>query len=81
MKSALLYLNQQTAAPTPVQYPELFLDDVVVQVTDPPASAPAGCKLTQAAVYLQQEGGTCGADGGIECPDLYVDDVAITVAP
>src|SRR5262249_19597650 len=34
VKSALLYLNQQTAAPTPDQYPNLYLDDVVVQVTD-----------------------------------------------
>jgi hypothetical protein len=44
----------------------------------PPANAPPGCKLIQAEVHLQQESGTCGT---IECPDLYVDDAAITVAP
>ena len=47
-------------------------------VTMPPANAAAGCKLTSAAVYLQQEAGTCGT---IECPDIFVDDVSITVAP
>jgi Carbohydrate binding domain len=51
-------------------------------VTFPPANAPAGCKLTLAGVYMQQEGGTCGAGAGqIDCPDLFVDDVSITLAP
>jgi hypothetical protein len=52
-------------------------------VTFPPANAPAGCKLTSAAVYVQQgESGTCGTGTGqIECPDLFVDDVSITLAP
>jgi hypothetical protein len=51
-------------------------------VTFPPAGAAAGCKLISAAIYVQQEGGTCGAGvGQIECPDLFVDDVSITLAP
>ena len=51
-------------------------------VTFPPAGATAGCKLTSAAVYMQQEAGTCGTGAGqIECPDIYVDDVSITLAP
>lgn len=47
-------------------------------ITLPLANAPAGCQMTTAAVYLQQESGTCGT---IECPDLFVDDVSITLAP
>jgi hypothetical protein len=47
-------------------------------VTLPPVDAPAGCRLTQAAVFVQQEAGVCGT---VECPDLYVDDVSITLAP
>jgi hypothetical protein len=51
-------------------------------ITYPPANAPAGCKLKAAAVYVQQESGTCISAGGqTECPDLYVDDVSITLAP
>jgi hypothetical protein len=53
-------------------------------VTFPPANAPAGCKLVTAALYVQQEGGnaTCGTGvGQVECPDIYVDDVSITLAP
>ena len=35
VSSATLYLNQNTStAPTPVAFPNLFLDDVVIQVTD-----------------------------------------------
>ena len=46
----------------------------------PPADAPAGCRLTDASVYLRQaETGTCG--GGIECPDLFVDDVSVVIPP
>jgi hypothetical protein len=48
-------------------------------VTFPPANAPAGCKLTAAGIYVQQgDNGACGAD--IECPDLFIDDVSITLA-
>jgi hypothetical protein len=47
-------------------------------VTLPPLNATAGCRLTQAEVHVQQEAASCGT---IECPDIYVDDVAITVAP
>jgi len=43
----------------------------------PPPNAPAGCKLVQAEVHVQQESGTCGT---VECPDLYVDDVSISSA-
>ena len=51
-------------------------------VTFPPADAPAGCQLTAAGVYVQQESGTCGTGTGqVECPDIYVDDVSITLAP
>ena len=51
-------------------------------ITYPPANAPAGCKLKAAGVYVQQEGGNCGTGAGqIECPDIYVDDVSITLAP
>ena len=51
-------------------------------VTFPPASVAATCKLAAAAIYLQQEGGTCGSGTGqIECPDLFVDDVSISLAP
>ena len=51
-------------------------------VTFPPVNAAAGCKLTAAAVYVQQQdSGTCGTGAGqIECPDLFVDDVSITLA-
>jgi hypothetical protein len=48
--------------------------------TFPPASA-AGCQLTSAAVYVQQEFVNGGSCAGIECPNLYIDDVSITVAP
>ncbi len=48
-------------------------------VTFPPAGAPAGCRLVSAGLYLQTEGASCG--GGNECPDLFVDDVSITLAP
>jgi hypothetical protein len=44
----------------------------------PPVDAAAGCKLVQADVHVEQEQGTCDA---IECPDLYLDDAAITIAP
>ena len=45
----------------------------------PPANATAGCKLAVAAVNVQQaETGACST---IECPDLYIDDVSITIAP
>jgi len=45
----------------------------------PPPDAPVGCQLTDAAISVRQaEGGSCG--GGVECPDLYVDDVSITLA-
>jgi hypothetical protein len=47
-------------------------------VTLPPANAPAGCRLVQADVHVQQEPGTCAA---VECPDIYVDDASITLAP
>jgi hypothetical protein len=47
-------------------------------ITFPPADAPAGCKLVTAGIYLQTGGGSCG---GNECPDLFVDDVSITLAP
>ena len=51
-------------------------------VTFPPASAPAGCKLAAAGVYIQQDGSTCGSGAGqVECPDIYVDDASITLAP
>ncbi len=48
-------------------------------VTFPPANATAGCKLISAGIYMQQEGATVCATG--ECPDLFVDDVSITLAP
>jgi hypothetical protein len=51
-------------------------------VTLPPASATPGCQLAQATVFVTQESGTCGTGGGqVECPDLFVDDVSITLAP
>jgi hypothetical protein len=51
-------------------------------VTFPPANAAATCKLSSAAIYMQQEGGTCGTGAGqIECPDLFIDDVSISLAP
>jgi hypothetical protein len=50
-------------------------------VTFPPANAAAGCKLTSAAIYVQQEFANGGSCTGIECPDLFVDDVSITLAP
>jgi len=52
-------------------------------VTLPPPDAPAGCKLVQAAIAVRQiDAGTCTASGGtLECPDLYIDDVSITLAP
>jgi len=52
-------------------------------VTLPPPDAPAGCRMTLATVSVtQQETGTCTAAGGtVDCPDLYIDDVSITLAP
>ncbi len=53
-------------------------------VTFPPAGAPSICKLGAAAVYLQQgDSGTCTSvtGGTLECPDLYIDDVSVTLAP
>jgi len=51
-------------------------------ITFPPPEAPAGCQLSSAGLYIQQEGGTCGSGPGqVECPDIYVDDVSITLAP
>jgi hypothetical protein len=51
-------------------------------LTLPPANATPGCVLAQAAVFVTQEPGTCGTGSGqVECPDLFVDDVSITVAP
>jgi hypothetical protein len=45
----------------------------------PPPDAPAGCQLTDAAVSVRQaETGTCGST--VECPDLFVDDISITLA-
>jgi hypothetical protein len=48
--------------------------------TFPPAGAPAGCKLIAAGVYVQTEFVNSGACTG-ECPNLYIDDVSITLAP
>jgi hypothetical protein len=52
-------------------------------VTLPPADAPAGCHMVQAAVSMrQQETGACSTSGGtLECPDLFVDDASVTLAP
>jgi hypothetical protein len=44
----------------------------------PPADATVGCKLIDADVHVEQEVGACDT---IECPDLYLDDAAITIAP
>ena len=46
----------------------------------PPANAPAGCKLLLAAVYVQHDGTACGRGGQVECPELFVDDVSMTMA-
>jgi len=57
-------------------------NQLAATVTFPPANAPAGCQLTAAGLYIQQEGGTCGTGTGqVECPDIYVDDASITLAP
>jgi len=48
--------------------------------TFPPANAAAGCKMTSAALYVQQEFGN-GSCTGVECPNIYVDDVSITLVP
>ena len=46
----------------------------------PAANAPAGCKLRTAAVYVRTDGTACGTGTGqVECPDLYIDDVSITL--
>jgi hypothetical protein len=44
--------------------------------TFPPADAPAGCKLSLAAVYVRHEGTACSGP----CPELFIDDVSITLA-
>ena len=46
--------------------------------TFPPADAPVGCKLLVAAVYVRHDGTACS---GPPCPDLFIDDVSITLAP
>jgi hypothetical protein len=45
--------------------------------TLPPADAPPGCKMSFAAVYVRHEGTACSGP----CPDLFIDDVSITIAP
>jgi len=51
-------------------------------VTFPPANAPAGCQLAAAGLYVQQDGATCGTGPGqVECPNIFVDDASITLAP
>jgi hypothetical protein len=48
----------------------------------PPANAAAGCKLLLAAVHVQHDGSACGtATGQVECPDLFIDDVSVTLVP
>jgi hypothetical protein len=48
----------------------------------PPANAAAGCKMTAAGVFVTQEGTACGTGASqVECPDLYIDDVSVTIAP
>jgi hypothetical protein len=48
--------------------------------TFPPANAPAGCKMSQASVYIMQEGSACGTGTGqVECPDIFIDDVSVTL--
>ena len=50
--------------------------------TFPPADATAGCKLQSAAIYVRTDGNACGTGAGqVECPDLYLDDVSIKLAP
>jgi hypothetical protein len=52
-------------------------------VTFPPASA-SGCQLSAAGVYVQQEyaANGCGTGSGqTECPDLFIDDASIALAP
>ena len=44
--------------------------------TFPPADAPVGCKLSLAAVYVRHEGTACNGP----CPELFIDDVSITLA-
>ena len=44
--------------------------------TFPPADAPTGCKLSLAAIYVRHEGTACSGP----CPELFVDDVSITLA-
>ena len=45
--------------------------------TFPPADAPVGCKLSLASVYLRHEGTACSG----KCPELFIDDVSVTLAP
>ncbi|HET6149690.1 MAG TPA: carbohydrate binding domain-containing protein [Polyangia bacterium] len=47
-------------------------------VTLPPLNATAGCKLVAAEVHVEQETGDCATIG---CPDIYIDDASITIAP
>jgi len=73
-------------APPPIATATMVAGNVWTHLTGtavfPPADAAAGCKLGQAAVHVQQEGTACGsASGQVECPDLYVDDVSVTLAP
>ena len=46
--------------------------------TFPPADAPAGCKLSLAAVYVRHDGHRLQP---APCPELFVDDVSVTLAP
>ena len=45
--------------------------------TFPPADAPVGCKLSLAGVYVRHEGTACTG----KCPELFIDDVSVTLAP
>jgi hypothetical protein len=72
--------------PTPIKTLSMVAGGNWIQLTGtavlPPANATAGCKMTAAAVYVTQEGTACGTGTGqVECPDLYVDDVSITLGP
>jgi carbohydrate binding protein with CBM4/9 domain len=67
------------AIATATQVPGQTWVQLTGTATLPPADAPAGCKLASAAVYVHQTAsGACTAG---ECPDLYIDDVSITLAP
>jgi hypothetical protein len=86
LQAAYTCLGSAQVQPPPIAKASAVAGGTWTQLTGtltlPPANATPGCNLSQATVFVTQEAGTCGTGSGqIECPDLFVDDVSISLAP